>query len=112
MIFSLYIYLIRGAYSYDIYPFDQVHEGVVYKCDQCDYETHGTKNLRRHKTRVHDAVRFPCDQCDYKGTTADYLKHHKEAKHMGIRHFCDQEWKSTKDLGTKSCNVLKSILLR
>ena len=35
------------------------------------------------RSQIHMGVRFPCDQCDYVGTENRLLKQHKERKHEG-----------------------------
>ena len=61
-----------------------------YTCDQCDYATKKSDNLKVHKESNHEGIRYPCDQCDYVATTSNSLKRHKESKHEGIRYPCDQ----------------------
>ena len=64
---------------------ENMHEGVRYLCDQCDY---AATKVRRHIKSNH-----PCDQCEYTATiTGDLKRHmsslrrHIKTKHEGIKY--------------------------
>ena len=42
-------------------------------CDECEYFTNKSSNLKQHKTIKHEGVRYPCDQCEYVASTLSYL---------------------------------------
>ena len=46
------------------------------KCNQCDYASSRTRNLRTHM-KTHSAEKSKkCNQCDYKSSRADVLRGH------------------------------------
>ena len=59
-------------------------------CDQCDYVSTKSWNLKKHVEAKHEGVKYQCDQCDYTATFSRSIKTHIEAKHEGIRYYCDQ----------------------
>ena len=59
-------------------------------CDQCDYTSAKSWNLKKHKESKHDRIRYPCDLCDYAATQRSSLKEHKEYKHQVASYPCDQ----------------------
>ena len=61
-----------------------IHEGVRYSCDSCDYKATTTGHLKKHKESIHEGVRYSCDCCDYKATQISHLKTHKQAKHKDM----------------------------
>ena len=78
------------------------HVGVRYPCDQCDYKASREDHLKKHKEYKHEGVRYPCDKCDYKGITQNALKVHKESKHQGVCYYCDNcQYKATTPAGLK-----------
>ena len=58
-----------------------MHEGVIYKCDQCDYRVRDRENLKNHKQSKHEGFVFWCGQCDYKASHKGNLKKHYQTKH-------------------------------
>ena len=51
-----------------------------YACNQCEYSSHKSSNLKQHKKSKHDGVSYPCDQCEYAATAVPNLKRHKQSK--------------------------------
>ena len=52
------------------------------KCNQCDYASSHTGNLRQH-LKIHSEEKSnKCNQCDYKSSRADVLRQHLK-KHSG-----------------------------
>ena len=60
------------------------HEGVGYKCDQCDYSASHSSTLKIHKKSQHEGVKYRCNQCDYIASQSSNLKVHKKSKHEGL----------------------------
>jgi len=67
----------------------QIHEGVNYPCDQCDYKGTSKYHLNRHTQSIHEGKRHPCDKCDKDYNDASALNYHKKVVHDGIRKQCD-----------------------
>jgi len=59
-----------------------------YSCNQCDFVTTSSKNLKRHRCRF-SQKRFPCDTCVYVATNADTLRKHIKSKHEGVIYSCN-----------------------
>ena len=66
------------------------HLGITHKCDQCEYQSKFTVNLKQHINSKHLGITHKCDQCDSVRKSLTGLKSHKEYKHLGIIHKCDQ----------------------
>ena len=55
------------------------HERVIYKCDQCDYNTKLKSNIWRHKKNIHEQGKHEfkfwnrCDQCHFKLQVRNFL---------------------------------------
>ena len=58
-----------------------VHEGVMYSCDNCDYQVAHPRNLINHQKSIHEGVRYSCDKCDYHAKRQDNLHAHKKNVH-------------------------------
>ena len=67
----------------------QVHEGVKYQCDQCDYKA-TRHNLKIHVDNIHLGLRFKCESCEHVSTTRANLKIHNKTKHGGVRIQCNK----------------------
>ena len=52
----------------------ELHEGVKYDCNQCDYKATQQTNLSQHQKEIHEGVKYNCTQCDYKATHQTNLK--------------------------------------
>ena len=37
------------------------HEGIIYRCDECEYVATRVINLKNHKESKHEGIRYPCD---------------------------------------------------
>ena len=62
----------------------QFHEKEKHKfrCDQCDYSTYESTNLRKHFNSLHrDAQDFKCIQCDYLTNSKKQLSRHEINRH-------------------------------
>ena len=54
-----------------------VHEGVKYKCQQCDKGFSHPRNLKRHIETIHDGVKkYKCDFCGKDFNQSAHLKGH------------------------------------
>ena len=68
---------------------DNVHLGVRYPCDKCEYKATNPANLRTHIRSKHDGIKVPCDQCDFKAANRSSVLKHKQAIHLGLKpHAC------------------------
>ena len=59
-----------------------VHEGRLYKCDQCDYKGALKPNIEKHKLSKHEGVRFKCTLCPRTFSTKGILHKHNRIKHI------------------------------
>lgn len=55
--------------------------GLVFKCEECEYQSPRKYNLSKHVESVHQGVRHPCVHCDYKATNRSNLKTHIRKRH-------------------------------
>ena len=61
-----------------------------YRCDQCEYKTHGARNLQRHLL-THSGERVPCTLCDKTFSRQDDRDRHVNVTHMGHKpHQCEK----------------------
>ena len=67
-----------------------MHRGIKYPCDECEFVANFRSNLRRHKQAKHEGIRYPCDQCDHISATPFCLKQHWKAFHGDDNYQCDQ----------------------
>ena len=66
-----------------------VHQGIVHKCDVCDYVTARSDGIRSHTKKVHYNIRpFNCDECDYKAQSKTSLRDHVNRRHRDIKFTC------------------------
>ena len=67
------------------------HNGIRYKCDQCDSTFSLKHALVRHVESKHQDKKriFPCPQCEFVTTRMDYLRGHMENIHLKLKHKCD-----------------------
>ena len=80
----------------DIFPYGVIEEGtrskkkrkVIFFCDQCDYKTNQSGNLRKHTDGVHLGIIFSCNYCEKTYTANDSLQFHIRAQHFGVRQIC------------------------
>ncbi|XP_024938001.1 gastrula zinc finger protein XlCGF67.1-like [Cephus cinctus] len=65
----------------------QIHQGIKYTCEICNFTTTNKVSLRTHNRRVHQKdFRYHCEQCT-KGFMSNYdLEDHK-ASHLGTKTF-------------------------
>merc|ERR1712129_477740 len=54
---------------------------LSYQCKQCDRGFTNPATLWRHKNSVHDGVVYRCDECDYNTSWSSNLAIHKKTKH-------------------------------
>ena len=59
------------------------------KCDECDYKTTTTTDLKHHKQSEHGNVKFPCNICEYQGKSERTLSAHKRTTHSIMKYFCE-----------------------
>ena len=50
--------------------------------DECDYKTNDKYHLARHK-EGHEGIVYRCEQCDYRAKRKDTIKVHVDLKHKG-----------------------------
>ena len=56
-------------------------ENGMYYCEQCQYTSKWTHDIKVHKMAKHDGIKFPCDRCEYKSSFSNALTRHKRNKH-------------------------------
>ena len=67
-----------------------IHEGIKYPCNQCDYQATQQGSLKTHIQSKHEGVKYPCNQCDYQFTDKSSLRKHIQSKHEYIKYPCNQ----------------------
>ena len=55
-----------------------------FQCEQCNYGSSSTFNLRRHIMSKHEGVTYPCSYCDYKAMQTGHLKTHIRNVHSPL----------------------------
>ena len=68
------------------------HEKVVHKCnfDGCDFETTFVSSICTHKKNVHEGIIFYCEFCNYKSPRKGDVTRHMTSLHAKIKkHKCD-----------------------
>ena len=60
----------------------------LHGCNTCDYRTKYKANLNVHIEAKHEGVKYKCSQCDYTGTKYG-LKDHGRSKHGGKLYVCE-----------------------
>jgi len=82
-----------------------VHQGIKYKCDQCDKEV---VNLRMHKRIVHEKVRkHVCPECGKTFQMTAHLRLHIARVHLKLREKCPECGKQVQDLYAHNLYVHK-----
>jgi len=71
------------------------HEKVGYRCEYCDFESVGRRNLENHERKGHPELKeinklkkVSCDQCDFIAKRPERLPNHKRIVH-GDKYPCD-----------------------
>ena len=59
-------------------------EGNKLFCDQCEYKTLYSSNLRIHIESVHEKLKYSCMKCDYQTVHKKDLKQHMQSIHEGM----------------------------
>ena len=76
-----------------------IHDKVKdYKCEECNFATSYSFNLKIHKTHVQGngsqakkVKSFKCDDCGYSASAGHYIARHKKAVHDKIKDYkCDR----------------------
>ena len=57
-------------------------EDGFYSCDECEYKTNKSNNLKRHKLGKHQGVKFKCDKCSCEFSQQGHLQTHIKSKHV------------------------------
>ena len=60
--------------------FERNYDGK-FCCDECDYKTKFSGDLKKHKLGKHEGVKFKCDQCDREFSQKSNLLRHIHCKH-------------------------------
>ena len=63
-------------------------EGVIYACNQCDYQATQQSNLTIHIQSKHEGIKYACNQCEFQATAQGSLQRHIQSKHEGIKYPC------------------------
>ena len=53
------------------------YEDLKYSCDQCEFTTTTSGQLKYHKEIEHEGIRYSCDLCNYASKAATNLQYHK-----------------------------------
>jgi len=53
-----------------------MHEGIMFDCNQCNYQGTRSDILTVHIKSKHLGVKYPCNQCQYQATEKNSLKKH------------------------------------
>ena len=61
--------------------FERKEDGF-YSCDECEYKTNKSNNLKRHKLGKHQGVKFKCDKCSCEFSQQGHLQTHIKSKHV------------------------------
>ena len=78
-------------------------EGILQRCEQCDYSTHQRQNFLVHLRKHTGEKPFKCDQCPYEGSQRVILKIHKRSVHENLFFECDQcEYKASQKSNLKT----------
>ena len=59
---------------------ESVHEGIMYDCNQCDYQATEKSSLRRHINR-HNGNEYKCQLCEFKTRRKGYFNTHIKSMH-------------------------------
>ena len=65
------------------------HEGIMYGCNQCDYQASYKSDLAKHIKSIHGGIQYNCGQCPYQATRKVSLKLHIKSKHEGVKYPCN-----------------------
>ena len=73
----------------------QEQEGILIKCDQCEYIPKGNVsvrriNLKQHKEAIHQGTKYDCNHCEYKAGYKTNLREHMLRMHETRKFKCDQ----------------------
>ena len=63
------------------------HEGFIFNCKLCDYQSYSKSNLQNH-SRYNHLEKHSCPQCDYKSVSPTAIKEHIKTIHEGIKYSC------------------------
>ena len=77
---------IMGLYHHN----QSVHQGVKFRCDQCDYQATKQSHLTTHIQSIHEGIKYACDQCDYRASTQSSLTRHIQSVHKSVKNACNQ----------------------
>ena len=67
-----------------------VHEGMVFNCDKCDFKATQRAFLINHMALRHGSKKFNCSICEKSFRQEAILNRHIQSTHDGDWHFCDQ----------------------
>ena len=56
---------------------------MLQSCDDCPRQFKTKKHLKQHISEVHDGIIYPCEKCDYKAGQKRGLSAHMSVKHEG-----------------------------
>ena len=65
-------------------------DGVIYSCDQCQYQCRRKDSPKNHIWNVHNDEKYNCDKCQYQATKQSNLILHRLPVHEGVKYKCDQ----------------------
>ena len=75
----------------------KIHIGIkhlgktkTYPCTLCDHVAYYTQSLADHVRRVHSNKRYPCDACDKEFMSNEGLRNHQDSAHNDSSYPCSQ----------------------
>ena len=66
------------------------HLGKTFPCTLCDHVAYYTQSLSDHVRRVHRNKRYPCDACDKEFMSNEGLRNHQDSAHNDSSYPCSQ----------------------
>ena len=79
-----------------------------YLCNQCDYESTQTTNVKVHIETKHEKRKYGCSECEKECNSVASLLYHKKTKHDGFRitcTFCDHKFTTPQGLKVHMTNI-------
>ena len=58
-----------------------IHEGVKFRCPECEYECNRSVNLENHVKAIHEGVSYNCKLCLFKSSWRNKAREHVKKIH-------------------------------
>ena len=69
---------------------DVKHNGLLFKCDNCQFNSARKSNLENHILVQHNGVAFDCSIWQHKNNRKQGLVNHIKKTHEGLRYECHE----------------------